>query len=92
MKLDNNVLIAISSMKKTIDQLNQQKHEIDQEIAQLQKSITTLYKFNDICMKCDGKRYVYDYSQIEGDPYGRSSDAKVTCEACNGTGLYNYND
>lgn len=78
----------------TIKNIEEAILKIDNEIVKLQddkqnliNSKEVLFKTNNICPECMGKRYYYRKSD-RSDPYERSSDLQEKCPKCNGTGQY----
>nr|WP_145401709.1 hypothetical protein [Paenibacillus xylanexedens] len=86
--MEANAITAIKQIKTNVIGLQNKRSELDKQIAQFKETIQTLYEINDICTVCDGERHTYDYSLIDGDPYGRSSDARLDCKACSGSGRF----
>lgn len=61
---------------------------LNTDIDLLEKEIEMLLKLYNICGACLGKKTVYDRDSAAGDPHARSSDYRMDCGYCKGTGHY----
>jgi len=88
-------------MKEIVKGILKESDNIGKKIAIMQKeqkalieSATLICKHNDICSMCIGKGDIYSAKEARsnsGDPYHRSSDDRIVCPVCNGSGRYKDN-
>lgn len=77
----------IKSIEESILKINDEITKLQDDKQNLIHSKDVLFKTNNICPECYGKRYYYRKSN-GSDPHERSSDLQEKCPKCKGTGQY----
>ena len=86
------IKVTVQFLKENRQKLVEKINELHNEKTCIDTTINSLYKTNNICPDCDGSGTIYDKKEAakyeSSDPHFRSSDYKVECERCHGTGKY----
>ena len=73
---------TLNYLDDRIEKLKEERYYKGKQIDKLKDAKEELYKINDVCERCMGKKRINDGGN---DPMG---DNKVQCPDCNGTGKY----
>ena len=85
-----NLIEVIKTIRNDIDRLGEERKskveeinkEYDDKIEQLKTALLINKKMNTVCLECEGRRYVLEYS---GEYEDRGS--REICNKCGGTGI-----
>lgn len=85
-----NLLKAIHTLEA---QRNQEVHEHEERLRNIDAAITAVRKANEVCWFCGGEGFnLRPRSCAEDDVDPKDSRDRVTCKACHGTGWKHWKD
>ena len=82
------IKVTVQFLRENRQKLVEKINELHNEKTCIDKTINSLYKTNNICPDCEGSGKKEAAKYESSDPLFSSSDYKVECERCHGTGKY----
>lgn len=79
---------TISELNFAIAKCNANIAQSKKEIKSIEESKTALCRAHNVCDYCYGDGYTYVDSKNDGDPYHKSSDDRIACPCCGGSGKF----